>query len=421
VDAPPIATGGNGVDAGADGTGIGKDTGIDSPAGDLGDASSAICYRMYGVNFSPYINADENPQVPGDQITNAELSARLNTVEPYVDWIRTFACNNDLSDAGRLIHLAGRQSAVGAWIGPTSTQAGIDANNAQIACLCGRVAAGDVDLAIVGSEVLLRGDVSEAQMLAYIAQVKACATTAGASVPVAYADVYSVLLNHPNILSAVDQVFANYYPYWEGRDISQAVAYVHRWHQQLKSAASGKEVIVSETGWPSCGSQLGDAIPSPTNAALYFLNFASWAQANNVKYFYFEAFDEPWKAVPEGPQGACWGLWDSHQQMKAGMRPVFDCKTMPDNWTNPTTSSPVSWALPEGRHRRVPHRCGGRPPAGEDILSRHQQFPVRGRTADERPNQAHRTQAVADGFRRSGGMSRQWAANFRLTDYHLRK
>jgi len=53
-----------------------------------------------------------------------------------------------------------------------------------------------------------------------------------------------------------------------------------------------------------------------------------------VVYFYFEAFDEPWKAEYEGPQGAYWGLWENNGELKRGMQAVFDGITIPDNWSS---------------------------------------------------------------------------------------
>ena len=66
-----------------------------------------------------------------------------------------------------------------------------------------------------------------------------------------------------------------------------------------------------------------DAVPSPENAGLYFRNFVSWARAGEVPYFYFEAFDELWKATYEGSPNACWGIWDRRGDMKPDMRAVF--------------------------------------------------------------------------------------------------
>jgi len=57
---------------------------------------------------------------------------------------------------------------------------------------------------------------------------------------------------------------------------------------QLRNAFPGKEMIVSETEWPSDGSPVGNATPSLANAAHYFLDFESWARAEDRKSFYLE-------------------------------------------------------------------------------------------------------------------------------------
>ena len=96
----------------------------------------------------------------------------------------------------------------------------------------------------------------------------------------------------------------------------------------LRATYAPKEVIISETGWPSFGNTVGNAVPSPQNAAYYFLDFESWAQAGQRKTFYFEDHDEPWKGTDDG-----WGIWDQYQVMKPGMIDVFNGVTVPDNWT----------------------------------------------------------------------------------------
>jgi hypothetical protein len=79
---------------------------------------------------------------------------------------------------------------------------------------------------------------------------------------------------------------------------------------------------------------VGNAEPSPDNASFYFLNFVSWALANDAPYFYFSALDESWKAEYEGPQGACWGVFDKDGNLKPGMQKVFDGETITDNWSS---------------------------------------------------------------------------------------
>jgi len=58
------------------------------------------CYKLHGVNFSPYIDSDEDPNKGGVQITDEELRERMETIAPYTEWIRTFGCNDDLKEAG---------------------------------------------------------------------------------------------------------------------------------------------------------------------------------------------------------------------------------------------------------------------------------------------------------------------------------
>jgi exo-beta-1,3-glucanase (GH17 family) len=132
------------------------------------------------------------------------------------------------------------------------------------------------------------------------------------------------LLDHPEILESVDTVFMNHYAYWEGIPIEQAIPALHSAYQDLANAAQGKPIIVSESGWPSCGDNKGEAVASLENAKTYLEEFLSWARTNQVRYFYFEAFDEPWKAQIEGPQGACWGLWDKDGKLKPGLNTVFN-------------------------------------------------------------------------------------------------
>ena len=87
-------------------------------------------------------------------------------------------------------------------------------------------------------------------------------------------------------------------------------------YNQATMAANGKKVIITETGWPSKGESLGDAVPSELNAMTYFINTQKWAKADNIEVFYFSSFDESWKVGAEGVVGAYWGIWDKTEQLK---------------------------------------------------------------------------------------------------------
>ena len=134
--------------------------------------------------------------------------------------------------------------------------------------------AGYVDIAVVGNEVLLRGELTEKEVLAYIRKVKEVLP----NIPVGYVDAYYQFSEHPQIVDACDLVLINCYPFWEGCNIDHASVYLKQMVTLAKNAAKGKPVIISETGWPSQGDQVKEAVPSPENAMKYFINVNNWVQ-----------------------------------------------------------------------------------------------------------------------------------------------
>lgn len=295
-----------------------------------------MIYRIAWTDFSPYMDG-QDPNL-GSLIPETQLLSRAKIVAPYTQGLRIFGCSSGLERTGAVARGLNLKIAMSAWLSRD-----LSANEREIACLIAVAQAGQADIVIVGSETLYRGDLTEAQLLAYIRRVKQAVP---AGVRVTTADVYGELLAHPAIVAGVDVVLANYFPYWEGSAVDRAMAALHGAHQRVVAAAAGKQVMVSETGWPSCGNTIGAAVPSPANASFYFLNFVSWARANNVEYMYFEAFDESWKSAHEGPQGACWGNWDKNGNLKPGMKRVFDGERLPDNWTTPPSPTPMPAPTP---------------------------------------------------------------------------
>lgn len=303
-------------------SGCGKGGSNNNNNNDDGGSPDLQPYTLVGVNFSPYMD-NQDPNI-GSVIDGAQITERLDNLAGKASWVRTFGSTHGLESAGALAHGLGFKIALQAWLGDD-----LAANEDELTNLITAGLHGDADILIVGSEVLLRGDLTSEKLVEYMDQVR----QAVPNVPVATADTYAQLLTHPDIVEASDIVLVNYYPYWEGIALENAVPAIHDWHGQVVKAAKDKRVIVAETGWPSDGDTKGLAVPSPENAAYFFKNFISWARANGIEYYYFEAFDEPWKSQYEGPQGAHWGIWDRYGNLKSGMDAVFRGETMADNWT----------------------------------------------------------------------------------------
>jgi exo-beta-1,3-glucanase (GH17 family) len=273
--------------------------------------------QLHGLNFSPYLTG-QDPNL-GAQVSAAQIASRMQFIAPYTKWVRTYGSTSGLENTPAIARQFGLKIAAGAWLGRDSAKNSIEINN-----LISAANSGLIDIAIVGNEVLLTNDLSVAQLISYMNQVRQAIPSA---IPVTTSEPYSTLLGHPDVMAASDVIFANFYPFWEGVSVANAMCVLQQQYQQIASVAGGKQVIISETGWPTDGNAVGAAIPSALNAGRFFMQVVTWATANNIPFFYFESFDETWKATYEGPQGAHWGIWDSIGNLKPEMAPVFSGQT----------------------------------------------------------------------------------------------
>ena len=260
---------------------------------------------VHGLCFSPYLEG----QSPGAQVSEAQIRERLAIIRPHTRWIRTFSCTDGHEQTPRVAHELGMKTMVGAWLG---TDLGV--NEREIEGVIAVAKAGHADLVAVGNEVMLREDMSEDALLAYIERVK----QALPGVPVGYVDAYFLFEKHPRITAACDVVMTNCYPFWEGCPREQALAYMQTMVQRTRTAAPGKRIVISETGWPDQGSPFHAAVPCVEGAMQYFVDTMAWAQRDGIEVFYFAAFDEAWKVGAEGDVGAYWGLWDKDARPKFG-------------------------------------------------------------------------------------------------------
>ena len=266
---------------------------------------------LYGVCFSPYVTSDPTS---GGGVTQGQVSSLLDKTSQYSGWIRTFGSEGEWAWMPALARARGMKIAGGCDI-----YTDLSRNANEVAALVGQAKARQVDYAVVGDEVLLGNVLGEDQLIGYINQVRA------AGVPTGTSDSWTEWLSHPRLVAACDVILMNVYPYWEGQTVEGAAACVESAYQQVKQVAGAKTVIV-ETGWPSGGDTVGGAVPSFDNSARFLSEFAGWAAAHGVAYFYFEAFDEPWKASREGACGAAWGLWQSNGILKPQIAQVISTR-----------------------------------------------------------------------------------------------
>ena len=138
---------------------------------------------------------------------------------------------------------------------------------------------------IVGSEVLLRGEMTVADLRETIRSVKPRVNT-----PVSYADVWEFWLRYREVAAEVDFVTAHFLPYWE--DVPAARRRRGRAcrstsGKQVAAAFPGKEILIGETGWPSQGTDARrrDCLPHQPGA-FHFRDSRAGAAAEFSRQFF---------------------------------------------------------------------------------------------------------------------------------------
>lgn len=259
--------------------------------------------KIHGLSFSPYTEG----QGPGTVVTESQIRERLSVIAPHVRWIRTFSCSEGHELIPAIAREMGLKTLVGVWLDDD-----LESNERELENAIRVAQEGHVDVLGVGNEVLLRGDLTEDQLLDYIERAKAALP----GTDVGYVDAYFEFVDHPRITEACTVLLANCYPFWEGCPAEHALLYMKEMYRRVQQVANGKRIIVSETGWPNIGTAEGGAVPTYENAIKYFVDSCRWAEEENIELFYFSSFDEAWKVDAEGDVGAYWGLWDKDGNLK---------------------------------------------------------------------------------------------------------
>ncbi|MEM9334740.1 MAG: glycosyl hydrolase family 17 protein [Pseudomonadota bacterium] len=259
--------------------------------------------KIHGLCFSPYVEGQE----PGSKVTEAQIRERLSIIAPFCRNIRTFSCTDGHEAIPAIAKEMGLGTMVGVWLEDDAEK-----NEEELANALEIAKQDHIDILAVGNEVLLRGDLSEDQLLDYINRAKEGAP----GVDVGYVDAYFEFVDHPRITEACDVLLANCYPFWEGCPAEWALLYMKEMYRKVQAVGGGKRIVVSETGWPDKGTPEQGAVPSYHNAVKYLVDSVNWSVQDGIELFYFSSFDEAWKVAAEGDVGAYWGLWDKDGQPK---------------------------------------------------------------------------------------------------------
>jgi glucan 1,3-beta-glucosidase len=259
--------------------------------------------KLWCISYAPF-RGSQTPLDPTMHISAAQIEDDLARLSQITDCVRVYSTDYGLDQIAGLAAKRGMKVLQGIWL--SSDRAKNRQEIANAVSIANRYP-DTVRAVIVGNEVLLRGEMTAANLAETIRAVKA-----QVKVPVTYADVWEYWLRNRDLASAVDFVTIHILPYWEDIPIpaAHAAEHVRSIRQRVVEAFPGKEIVLGEVGWPSAGRMREGALPSPANQARVIQDVLALAKREQFKVNVIESFDAPWKRVFEGTVGGHWGLLD---------------------------------------------------------------------------------------------------------------
>ena len=255
------------------------------------------------MSYAPFREGQTpwNSQVVISAAQIAEDLAQLSTISKCV---RIYSIENGLDRVPELAANVGLKVILGVWIGRNPHK---NAELIDSAVALAKEHPGVINSVIIGSEVLLRGEMTAQALRDTIRAAKP-----RFDVPVGYAEVEEFWLRDPEISEDVDFVAVHVLPYWEDAPVraEDAARHVDDIRKEMVRAFPGKEILIGEAGWPSQGRMRDHALPSRINQARFFSELLTLSRQEGFRVNLFEAYDEPWKRQWEGTVGAHWGLLD---------------------------------------------------------------------------------------------------------------
>ncbi|GMG17573.1 unnamed protein product [Phytophthora fragariaefolia] len=264
----------------------------------------AVAFKCPGINYNIRAGADwasaEDKCKPASQI-----ASELEILKSYTNVLRLYSLT-DCDQATTVVPAAiaaGFQLEVGLWVDSYSSS--YEAEKEAFATLLdtGAVTPDNIVGIHVGSEAIYRGDVDYKTAVSHLSEIRQmCINNGGAAkVPLTITDVGNTYLAYPDLINKVDYVSANLFPFWDKVVPAKAAAYFLGTYNRLVDLAAtyegNKSVVIGETGWATNGTDVRASVASPENSAKYFHDFYLQAQEKGITYYYFSAFDEPWKGA----------------------------------------------------------------------------------------------------------------------------
>jgi exo-beta-1,3-glucanase (GH17 family) len=155
------------------------------------------------------------------------------------------------------------------------------------------------DYITIGNEAVLAGYVTVDELIAKIASVRAKLEAAGYTGKITTSEPPVTFENNPSLCNAaIDFVGVNPHAYFDTYSSAETAGDFVKGQVNIVQGICSKDIVVTETGYPSAGIVNGGNIPSPENQRIAIEKIL---EAMNNEVTILTTFNDLWKAP--GPYG----------------------------------------------------------------------------------------------------------------------
>lgn len=250
---------------------------------------------FYGLGYAP-----RNAMEPSCGVSKREILLDLSLIAKVTTRIRNYGmqCNQSdfILDSIQDLQL-NMTLAMGVWIGSNETT-----NAQQITWMKEVLKKYPRDLfecIFIGNEVLFREEQTSTSLSEYIEDARSFAQEIGYNdLPIGTSEIGSLI--DKTLLKSCDIIGANVHPFFSGGDVETASQWAFDFVKyQIEPLNEGynTEIIITEVGWPYKGGEYEAAVADPKSFQTFLNDWVCDAYKNDYGWYYFEAFDEPWKKI----------------------------------------------------------------------------------------------------------------------------
>lgn len=276
---------------------------------------------FYGVAYAP-----GKAMEPKCGLTKREVVLDLAKLSRVTSRIRSYGTQcgqadlilETIQDMGLNMTLA-----LGVWIGSNETVN--EQQMGEMKRLIKKYPRSLFECIFIGNEVLFREEQTSSSLVTLIDDTKKHLNEAGyKDLQVGTSEIGSLI--DKKLLQHCDIIGANVHPFFSGTDVWKARKWTYdfiKYQMEPLNKEFKKEIVITEVGWPFKGGKYQSSVASPEAFEIFIKDWSCSAIKENYGWYYFEAFDEPWKTIfyeENNKWETEWGIFTNERQEKDSIK-----------------------------------------------------------------------------------------------------